>query len=716
ICCSQRVAGLSVQSPSAVRGPHKRPRQHAFETDLGLLHGELVELGRLHPAVYGVQRRVGPQVLGDRHQVGADVAKVPQCLGDLLAGLAHAEDDVRLRDEAGVAGHREDAQRAFVREARADPPEHPGHGLAVVGEHLWPGLQHLVDEVRLAGEVRGEHLDADARVLAMDRTDGLGVQPCALVGQVVAADTGHGRVPQAHRLDALRDALRLLGVVRGGLGRLDLAEVAPARAGVAADEERGLAVLPAFEDVGAAGLLAYRVEAFAAHDRLELGVVGAHDGARTDPGRLALNGGLCVLDLEPEEPAAVRTNCHPNRLPGLGAFHTPRSAAQQGPEHDRPEECGEPRRGDQRGAERELGLASSASGQQDGDRHRDMYEEGAERADEGVREAQPAEERTEEQGQADVTNPELALAEPGDDEVDDRDDDSGDQRDAEAGPRSFDGGRDEKSDDEREHARPHDLVGDLVGGEVGGEEERAHQRCDREGQGFWPRIEAPSGESAEDDTQNGENRGADDAWPYGISEAGPGERGERRRRNADQGTRDSGDGTHDDPIGYLLKLCMMPMTPGPMTTMNSTGRMQSMSGKITLTGICIALASARIRRFNLISAACVLSTLDSARPYASAWMIDRMNCLRSGTWVRSTRSSYATRRVMPTCTSCSVRMSSAARTPVPFFATRTMAASNPRPASTAMLIWSRVSASSSVIFALRSMPMLYKRSSGRKYR
>ena len=46
--------------------------------------------------------------------------------------------------------------------------------------------------------------------------------------------------------------------------------------------------------------------------------------------------------------------------------------------------------------------------------------------------------------------------------------------------------------------------------------------------------------------------------------------------------------------------------------------MQSISGKITLTGICIAFCSARIRRFMRISAACVLSTLDNARPYASA--------------------------------------------------------------------------------------------------
>src|SRR5665647_403886 len=427
----------------------------------------------------------------------------------------------------------------------------------------------------------------------MDRADRLGVQPCALVGQVVAADTGHGRVPQAHRLDALRDALRLLGVVGGGLGRLDLAEVAPAGAGVTADEERGLAVLPALEDVGTAGLLAYRVEAFAAHDRLEIGVVGAHDGARTDPGRLALNGGLGVLDLEPEEPAAVRTNCHPHRLPGLGAFHTPRSAAQQGPEHDRPEERGEPRRSDERGPERELGLASSAAGQQDGDRHRDMYEEGAEGTDEGVGETQPAEEGAEEEGEADVTDPELALAEPGDDEVDDRDHDAGQQRGAQPGPGSLDGGGEDQAGNKQTHAGPHDLVRYFVSGEIGAHDQRTEQRSGREGQSLRPRIEAPASESTEYDAQNGEYSDADEARKRGIRETGPCERGECRRCNADHGTRDSSGGAHDDPIGYLLKACMMPMTPGPMTTMNSTGRMQSMSGKITLTGICIALASAR---------------------------------------------------------------------------------------------------------------------------
>ena len=79
-------------------------------------------------------------------------------------------------------------------------------------------------------------------------------------------------------LHRLGDAARLVAVELGGLAGVDLAEVAAARALVAADEEGGLAVFPALVDVGAAGLLADRVQALAAHERLELGVLRAGAG------------------------------------------------------------------------------------------------------------------------------------------------------------------------------------------------------------------------------------------------------------------------------------------------------------------------------------------------------------------------------------------------------------------------------------------------------
>ena len=103
----------------------------------------------------------------------------------------------------------------------------------------------------------------------VDAAHRLGVQPRALVGQVVARDAGDGRVAQAHLRDALGDAARLVGVVVGGLAGVDLAEVAAPGALRAADEERRLAVFPALVDVGAAGLLADRVQPLVLHERVQ---------------------------------------------------------------------------------------------------------------------------------------------------------------------------------------------------------------------------------------------------------------------------------------------------------------------------------------------------------------------------------------------------------------------------------------------------------------
>ena len=62
---------------------------------------QLDELLGLDPAVDRVVPRAGPQVLGDGQQVGARVVQVAQRGTDLLAGLAHAEDQVGLGDQPG---------------------------------------------------------------------------------------------------------------------------------------------------------------------------------------------------------------------------------------------------------------------------------------------------------------------------------------------------------------------------------------------------------------------------------------------------------------------------------------------------------------------------------------------------------------------------------------------------------------------------------------
>ncbi len=154
-------------------------------------------------------------------------------------------------------------------------------------------------------EVGDQQFDAGVRVERLDLAHRLGVEPGAAVGQVVAGDAGDGRVAQTHRLHALGDPAGLVAVQLGGLAGVDLAEVAPTGALLAADEEGGLAVFPAFVDVGAAGLLADRVQTLPAHQGLELGVLGAHLQPGLDPRRLALDRGLGVADLEAQQLAGT---------------------------------------------------------------------------------------------------------------------------------------------------------------------------------------------------------------------------------------------------------------------------------------------------------------------------------------------------------------------------------------------------------------------------
>ena len=101
-------------------------------------------------------------------------------------------------------------ERALVAEGRADALEDARHGLDVVREHLRPRLEHLAQQRRVAREVRREDLDAGAGVLGVDAPHGLGVQPRALVGQIVARDAGDRRVAQSH----LARRSRRLGAAR----------------------------------------------------------------------------------------------------------------------------------------------------------------------------------------------------------------------------------------------------------------------------------------------------------------------------------------------------------------------------------------------------------------------------------------------------------------------------------------------------------------------
>ena len=87
--------------------------------------------------------------------------------------------------------------------------------------------------------------------------------------------------------DRVSDARGLVLVKRARQAGAHIAEGAGARAGVAHDHEGGVALVPAFADVGTARLLADGRELEFAHEAQGLGEDRRAGGAHTDPGRLA---------------------------------------------------------------------------------------------------------------------------------------------------------------------------------------------------------------------------------------------------------------------------------------------------------------------------------------------------------------------------------------------------------------------------------------------
>ena len=82
----------------------------------------------------------------------------------------------------------------------------------------------------------------------------------AAVVEIVAVDRGDDDMGEPELGHGLGDMRRLVRIERAGQAGLDVAEGAGARAGVAHDHEGRVLLLPALADIGAAGLLAHRVQ------------------------------------------------------------------------------------------------------------------------------------------------------------------------------------------------------------------------------------------------------------------------------------------------------------------------------------------------------------------------------------------------------------------------------------------------------------------------
>ena len=86
--------------------------------------------------------------------------------------------------------------------------------------------EHRVERLRIAGEIRDQHLDGRARRLPADLTDRRGEQRRASVGQFVAVDARDDRMTECHLRDRGSDSCWLIEIDDPGASRLYRAEPA----------------------------------------------------------------------------------------------------------------------------------------------------------------------------------------------------------------------------------------------------------------------------------------------------------------------------------------------------------------------------------------------------------------------------------------------------------------------------------------------------------
>ena len=248
----------------------------------------------MHPAVDRRVLRRRLQVLADRHDVDAVLAQVAQRVHDLVVRLAEPDDDPGLREHLVVGDllrAREKPEGLVVVGLRAAHlAVEPADGLDVVVEDLGPRAEHDPQGLLLdAEEVRRQHLDRCLGQLLLQRADRRRVVAGAPVGDVVAVDRGDDDVLEPHLRRRMREAQRLERVGRlGRAARVDVAVAARAGARVAEDLERRGAASPALGDVGAARLLADRVELLPVDQLADLEVAAVRArGANLHPFRPA---------------------------------------------------------------------------------------------------------------------------------------------------------------------------------------------------------------------------------------------------------------------------------------------------------------------------------------------------------------------------------------------------------------------------------------------
>ena len=159
--------------------------------------------------------------------------------------------------------------------------------LKVVVEHVRARLDHLFQRGGGAFQKVGrQNLDRRVGRAVAHGADRLGEMLRPTIVKVVAVDRGDDHMLEAKRLDRMGDAARLEHIKRIGPPGRDVAEGTAAGADLAHDHHGGVALAPAFADIGAARLFADRHQPVRLQDVARGLVTGR--GRRLDPDPIGL--------------------------------------------------------------------------------------------------------------------------------------------------------------------------------------------------------------------------------------------------------------------------------------------------------------------------------------------------------------------------------------------------------------------------------------------
>ena len=172
-------------------------------------------------------------------------------------------------------------------------------------KYLRSRIEDLLEVIGVAGEVWNQDFHTRVGILLVNLTNGLGVEPRALIFEVISGNTGDCGIAQVHLSDGFTNAAGFVAVECIGLSGVDLAEVTATGALRTTYEEGCLTVFPTFIDVGATGFLTDSVKVFALHQFLECLVFRSHLGFGANPFRLLLNRSFAVTNFQAQKLAAI---------------------------------------------------------------------------------------------------------------------------------------------------------------------------------------------------------------------------------------------------------------------------------------------------------------------------------------------------------------------------------------------------------------------------